>query len=164
MIGKFILIPLLLAYAAILLVYAVQIVITRQLPEGMLGWMVLGFVTAGAGAWLVLHPEFLRDSIIVRFFRRWWFWLTIVPLILYFVAVQVRHRRLRLHARAAAARLGRRLGDVAHRALPLPPRRHPADPRPSPPSASSSRPSARGTSSACRATQQSRDLRQPAAR
>ena len=90
MIGKFILIPLLLAYAAILLVYAVQIVVTQQLPEGMLGWMVLGFVTTGAGAWLVLHPEFLRDSIIVRFFRRWWFWATIVPLILYFVAVQVR--------------------------------------------------------------------------
>ena len=90
MIGKFILIPLLLAYAAILLVYAVQILITQQLPEGLIGWMVLGFVTTGAGAWLVLHPEYLRDSIIVRFFRRWWFWTTIVPLILYFTAVQVR--------------------------------------------------------------------------
>lgn len=90
MIGNFILIPLLLAYGAILLVYAAQIVITQQLPNGTIGWMVLGFVTAGAGAWLVLHPAFMRDSVIVRFFHRWWFWATIVPLVLYFTAVQVR--------------------------------------------------------------------------
>jgi hypothetical protein len=90
MIGKFILIPLLLAYAAILLAYAAMIVVTQRLPEGTLGWMVLGFVITGAGAYLILHPEFLRDSVIVRFFRRWWFWSTVVPLILYFVAVQVR--------------------------------------------------------------------------
>lgn len=90
MIGKFILIPLLLAYAAILLAYAAQIVVTQQLPQGMLGWMVLGFVTAGAAAWLVLYPEFVGNSVIVRFFHRWWFWATVVPLVLYFTAVQVR--------------------------------------------------------------------------
>ena len=112
MIGKFILIPLLLAYAAILLVYAVQIVITRQLPEGMLGWMVLGFVTAGAGAWLVLHPR-----VPARQHHR-----PLLPPLVVLVDDRPAHpllrrgpgpaRRLRLHPRAAAARLGRRLGDA----------------------------------------------------
>ena len=74
------LIPLLLAYAAILLAYAGQIAITRPLPEGMIGWMVLGFVMAGAATWLVLYPPFLRGRVIVRAFRRSWFWATLIPL------------------------------------------------------------------------------------
>lgn len=90
LVGKFVLIPLLLAYAAILLVYAGQIAITQKLPQGTLGWMVMGFVVAGASAWLVLYPPFIRDSRIVSFFRRAWFWLTLLPLALFFVAVWVR--------------------------------------------------------------------------
>src|SRR5690606_18803673 len=78
--GQFILVPLLLIYAAILLAYTVQIVITRELPQGMIGWMVLGFVVTGAGTWLVLHPRFMREKPLVRLFRRLWFWLTLVPL------------------------------------------------------------------------------------
>lgn len=90
-IGTFVLIPLLAAYALILLAYALQIVVTQQLPQGTLGWMVLGFVTTGAATWLVLHADFMRDdSLIIRLFRRWWFWATVVPLILYAVAVEVR--------------------------------------------------------------------------
>lgn len=88
--GQFVLVPLLAIYAAILAAYAVQIVITQQLPSGMIGWMVLGFVVAGAATWLLLHPPFMRGRLLVRQFRRWWFWLTIVPLLLFAVAVWVR--------------------------------------------------------------------------
>src|SRR5690606_12089240 len=51
-IARFVAAPLLFVYAAILLVYAVQIAVTQTLPQGMLGWMVLGFVVSGAATWL----------------------------------------------------------------------------------------------------------------
>ncbi|GEM_PF-1381635 len=88
--GQFILAPFLFIYALILLAYAVQIVVTLSLPEGMLGWMVLGFIIVGAATWLVLHPKFMHERWLVKQFRRWWFWLTLVPLILYFAGVSVR--------------------------------------------------------------------------
>lgn len=88
--GQYVAAPLLLIYAAILFVYAGQIAITRQLPEGMLGWMVLCFTIAGAGVWLVLHPPFMRANPVVRFYRRWWWWLTLIPLALFAYAIYVR--------------------------------------------------------------------------
>jgi len=88
--GQFILTPLLLAYALILLAYTVQIIILQHMPDGMLGWMVLGFTITGAATWLVLHPPFMRSRGLVRLFRRYWFWLTIIPLILYALAVYIR--------------------------------------------------------------------------
>jgi hypothetical protein len=88
--GQFVLVPLLFIYALILLAYTAQIVVTQALPQGTIGWMVLGFVVTGAAAWLVLHPPFMRTRGIVRLFRRWWFWLTLIPLALFAVAVFVR--------------------------------------------------------------------------
>jgi hypothetical protein len=52
--------------------------------------MVLAFVVTGAANWLLLHPAFMRERLLVRLFRRIWFWLTIVPLALYALAVFVR--------------------------------------------------------------------------
>jgi hypothetical protein len=88
--GQFVLVPLLLIYGLILLAYTAQIVVTRNLPQGMIGWMVLGFVVIGAATWLVLHPPFMRSRALVRLFRRWWFWLTLIPLALFFIAVWTR--------------------------------------------------------------------------
>jgi hypothetical protein len=88
--GQFVLVPLLLIYALILLAYTAQIVVTQKLPEGMIGWMVLGFVVIGAATWLVLHPPFVRTRPLVRLFRAWWFWLTLIPLALFFIAVSIR--------------------------------------------------------------------------
>ncbi len=88
--GQFVLVPMLLVYALILLAYTGQIAVTQSLPQGMIGWMVLGFVIVGAATWLVLHPPFMRSKPLVRLFRRVWFWLTLVPLGLFFFAVWVR--------------------------------------------------------------------------
>jgi len=88
--GQFIMAPILIAYAAILLAYTIEIVVTQQFPQGMLGWMVLGFTTTGAATWLLLYPPFMRERLVVRFFRRFWFWLTIVPLALFAVALWTR--------------------------------------------------------------------------
>ncbi|CAN7488264.1 DUF4153 domain-containing protein [Devosia sp. LjRoot16] len=89
-IGQFILVPLLVIYALILLAYAAQIAITQKLPQGMIGWMVLGLVVTGAATWLIVHPAFMRSRPLVRLFRAWWFWLTLAPLVLFFIAVWVR--------------------------------------------------------------------------
>ena len=88
--GQFVLVPLLLLYALILLAYTAQIILTQKLPEGMIGWMVMGFVIVGAATWLVLYPPFMREKPLVKLFRRLWFWLTLVPLALFFFAVWVR--------------------------------------------------------------------------
>lgn len=85
--GPFVLVPVLLAYALILLAYCVQIGLTRSLPNGMLGWMVLGFTVTGAATWLVVYPRFLDRQPVIRFFRRSWWWLTLVPLGLFALAV-----------------------------------------------------------------------------
>ncbi|WP_055048823.1 DUF4153 domain-containing protein [Devosia sp. A16] len=89
-IGQFILVPLLVIYALILVAYAAQIAITQKLPQGMIGWMVPGFVVTGAATWLIVHPAFMRSRPLVRLFRGWWFWLTLAPLALFFIAVWVR--------------------------------------------------------------------------
>ncbi len=88
--GEFVLAPFLGIYALILLAYTVQIAITQKLPTGTIGWMVLGFVVAGAATWLVLYPPFLDRKPLVRLFRRAWFWLTLIPLALFFLAVWIR--------------------------------------------------------------------------
>lgn len=89
-IGQFILIPFVLAYAAILHVYAVQVALAGQLPQGLLSWLVLYFLLAGIVAWLLSHPAFMREKPLVKLFRRSWFWLTIVPLFLLGLATWVR--------------------------------------------------------------------------
>lgn len=88
--GQFILTPFLMLYALILLAYGVQIMLTGSLPQGMLGWMVIGFTIVGAANWLVLHPKFMHSRFLVKYFRNLWFWLTLVPIALYVVAVWVR--------------------------------------------------------------------------
>lgn len=89
-IGQFILIPFVLAYAVILHAYAVQVALAWQLPEGLLSWMVLYFLLAGLVTWLLTHPAFMREKPLVKLFRRSWFWLTIVPLVLLALATWVR--------------------------------------------------------------------------
>ncbi len=88
--GQFLFVPFLIAYALILLAYAAQIVITQTLPVGTLGWMVLGFTITGAVAWLLVYPAFMQKKIMVRLFHKVWFWLTIVPLILFVIGVYIR--------------------------------------------------------------------------
>ncbi len=88
--GQFILTPFLMLYALILLAYGIQIILTGSLPQGMLGWMVLGFTIVGAANWLVLHPRFMHSRFLVKYFRAFWFWLTLVPIALYIVAVWIR--------------------------------------------------------------------------
>ena len=88
--GQFLFVPFLIIYALILLAYAVQIIFTQTLPVGTLGWMVLGFTIIGSVTWLLVYPSFLRQKAIIKLFHKTWFWLTIVPLALFAIAVYIR--------------------------------------------------------------------------
>jgi hypothetical protein len=88
--GQYILVPFALIIALILSAYTLQITLTRTLPNGELSWMVPWFLFSGAVTWLVVHPPFLRKRLLVRLFRRSWFWFTLLPLAALAVSLSVR--------------------------------------------------------------------------
>ncbi len=85
--SKFILVPLLLAYSAILHAYLVKIVIDGTLPKGRLGWMVLSFGAVLAATALVTFPTRHSGGRLVSLFWRFWPWLLAAPVGLLFLAV-----------------------------------------------------------------------------
>ena len=89
---KFILVPLLLAYAAILHIYAVKILIDGSLPKGRLGWLVLTFGGVLAATALAAFPTRAVGGRLVALFWRFWPWVLVVPLGLLFLAVGARIR------------------------------------------------------------------------
>ena len=89
---KYILVPLLLAYAVILHVYAVKILIDGSLPKGRLGWLVLTFGCVLAITAMVAYPSRAAGGRMVALFWRFWPWVLVVPLGLLFLAVGVRIR------------------------------------------------------------------------
>ncbi len=76
------LIPLILAYTVILYAYAAKIGLVFELPKGKIGWMVSGFAAAGVLTGLMAWPIRETGGSLVRFFWRFWFALTLVPLVL----------------------------------------------------------------------------------
>ena len=82
--------PLLAVYALILHAYALKILITGDVPEGQIGWMVIGFGTLIIFFWKVMLP--LRDALTRsgRLFLKLWPILVIVPMILLGYALYLR--------------------------------------------------------------------------
>lgn len=88
---QFILIPLLLIYAAILYFYSFKILINWELPRGWVSYLVLAYSTVGILALLLVHPlkEENAKSWVKIFSKA--FYYTIVPLIvLLFTAIFTR--------------------------------------------------------------------------
>ncbi|MEO0619074.1 MAG: DUF4153 domain-containing protein [Pseudomonadota bacterium] len=83
----FILVPLLLAYTAILYVYVGKIGILGSLPKGQIGYLVTAFGVAGVVSALLAYPVRNTGPRLVRFFWRYWFWLALVPLVLLAIAI-----------------------------------------------------------------------------
>jgi hypothetical protein len=84
---NYVLVPVILVYAAILHAYGVKIAAQWQLPDGQLGLMVMIFALGGTAAWLIAWPWRERGTRLLRWFMRGWFWLCIVPAILLTIAV-----------------------------------------------------------------------------
>jgi hypothetical protein len=87
---KFVLVPLLLVYTAILYAYAIKIGLEGTLPKGTLGNMIVGYLLTGAATLLLAYP--IRDSggALVRLFWRSWVWLALMPVLLLFLAAYTR--------------------------------------------------------------------------
>lgn len=87
---KFILVPLVLAYAAILHAYAVKVGFAWDLPKGRLGWLTLSFGIVVALTVLLVYPTRASGGPLVAMFWRAWPWLMLAPLGLLLAAIGVR--------------------------------------------------------------------------
>ena len=87
---KFVAVPLLLVYTAILYAYAAKIALAWELPKGTLGAMVVGYLFVGAATLLLGYPSRETGGALVRLFWRYWVWLAALPVVLLFVAVSRR--------------------------------------------------------------------------
>ena len=88
--GTWILAPLTLVYALILLAYMVKIVMSRSLPNGEIAQLVTPFLVIGTLTWLILDPPFIQKKRLARWFSKIWFPLMIPAAILLAVAVSIR--------------------------------------------------------------------------
>ncbi len=88
--GTWILSPLTLIYALILLAYGVKIILAGSLPKGEIAALTTPFLLVGALTWLVLEPPFIKDKALAKLFRKLWFPLSIPAALLLAVSVWVR--------------------------------------------------------------------------
>lgn len=84
---NYVLVPIIVVYAAILHAYAVKIVLDGALPKGQIATMVSIFAVGGTGAWLVAWPWRDTGSRLLRLFMKGWFFLTVVPAVLLSIAI-----------------------------------------------------------------------------
>ncbi len=87
---KYILVPLLLVYTAILYAYAAKIALDGVFPKGRIGPMVLSYGLMGTLTVLFAWPTRKSGGPLVALFWRHWFWLTLGPVALLFLAAYQR--------------------------------------------------------------------------
>ncbi len=88
--GTWLLAPLTLIYAAILLAYGVKIALAGSLPKGEIAQLVTPFLIIGTLTWLLLEPPFVKTKMLAKVFRKAWFPISIPAALLLAVAVFTR--------------------------------------------------------------------------
>ena len=88
--GTWLLSPLTLIYAVILLAYAVKILVAGALPKGEIAQLTTPFLLIGTLTWLVLEPPFIKEKALAKLFRKVWFLLSIPATIMLAIATAVR--------------------------------------------------------------------------
>ena len=88
--GTWLLSPLTLIYALILLAYGLKIVATGELPKGEIAKLTTPFLIVGTLTWLVLDPPFTKSKALAQLFRKLWWPVSIPAALLLAVAVIVR--------------------------------------------------------------------------
>ncbi|MBK1866692.1 DUF4153 domain-containing protein [Taklimakanibacter albus] len=84
---NYIMVPIAVVYTLILHAYAVKILLDGALPKGQIGLMVSIFAVGGTATWLIAWPWRETGTVLLRLFMRYWFWFTIVPVILLVIAI-----------------------------------------------------------------------------
>ncbi|MFD0985851.1 DUF4153 domain-containing protein [Methyloligella solikamskensis] len=87
LIADYAVIPLLAIYTVILYAYMAKIALAGELPEGGVAYLVVGYAVAGVLTYLLVYP---LESGLAALFRRVFFPLLILPLILLAIAIGVR--------------------------------------------------------------------------
>ena len=88
--GTWLLSPLTLIYALILLAYGVKIILAGSLPKGEIAQLTTPFLLVGTLTWLVLEPPFIQSKALAKLFRKLWFPLSIPAALLLAISVGVR--------------------------------------------------------------------------
>lgn len=88
--GTWLLAPLTLIYALILITYGLKIGVTMTLPKGEIAGLTVPFLIIGTLTWLLLEPPFIRDNTLAKLFRAIWFPVSIPASILLAISVIVR--------------------------------------------------------------------------
>lgn len=90
--GTWMLAPLVIIYALIVLAYGAKVLFQWELPKGEIAQLVSPFIGVGMLVWLMLEPKVLKESGFVRFYRAAWHWIMLPASVLLGVAVFVRIR------------------------------------------------------------------------
>ncbi len=88
--GTWILSPLTLIYALILLAYGLKILVQMDLPKGEIAALTLPFLLIGTLTWLLLEPPFIQKNGLAKLFRKSWFAVSIPAAIMLTISVSVR--------------------------------------------------------------------------
>lgn len=84
----FILIPLSMLYFLILYLYGLKILITWNLPKGWVSGLVIGFSVAGTLSYLLNYRlADLIDNTLIRWFKKWFFYILAPLVILLYIAI-----------------------------------------------------------------------------
>ncbi len=88
--GTWMLAPLVIIYALIVLAYGTKILVQWDLPKGEIASLVSPFIGVGTLVWLMLEPKVLKESGFVRFYRAAWHWIMLPAAVLLGVGVFAR--------------------------------------------------------------------------
>lgn len=85
---KYILIPVMMLYAVIVLVYVLKIVLQWSLPQGYVSYLVLGFATVGILTYLLNYrlPE-TDDALLPRWYKQGFWWALTPAVVLMLVSI-----------------------------------------------------------------------------
>lgn len=92
--GTWMLAPLVIIYALIVLAYGAKVLMQWDLPKGEIAQLVSPFIGVGMLVWLMLEPKILKESGFVRFYRAAWHWIMLPAALLLGAAVFVRVQAL----------------------------------------------------------------------
>lgn len=88
--GTWLLAPLTMIYAVIILAYGVKIILAGSLPKGEIAKLVTPFLIVGTLTWLLLEPPFVKRKMLAKVFRKLWFLISIPAALLLAIAVFTR--------------------------------------------------------------------------